>query len=90
MGETNYKGLLQELFQSNQGQCCRPPEYKEIEKTGDPHMPVYTVLLTAVWNGRELAVKKKARKRQEAEKEAAKEMYDMISEGVLPSNAVNC
>ena len=87
MGEKNYKGLLQELFQKNQGQC-RPPEYREIEKTGDPHMPVYTILLTAVLKGRELSVKKKARKRQDAEKEAAKEMYEMIVEGVPASSAV--
>ena len=86
MGEKNYKGLLQELLKKNQ----HSPEYKEIEKTGDSHMPVYTVLLTAVWKGRELSVKKSARKRQDAEKEAAKEMYEMIMEGVPASNAVNC
>ncbi|KAL5457246.1 hypothetical protein EMCRGX_G034493 [Ephydatia muelleri] len=89
MGEKNYKGLLQELFQKNQGQS-RPPEYREIEKTGDPHMPVYTILLTAVLKGRELSVKKKARKRQDAEKEAAKEMYEMIFEGVPASSAPQC
>ena len=72
----NCKGLLQELLQKNK---CPPPEYREIGKTGDPHEPVYTIRLTAVWQGRELKVEKSARKKLDAEKEAAKEMHEMIT-----------
>ena len=83
----NYKGMLQELFQKNQEQC-RSPEYKEIENIVDPLMPVHTILLTAVWKGKELNVIKSARRKIDAEKEAAKEMYEMILQGGPASNAV--
>ena len=89
MAGQNFKGLLQELFQKSPQGPCRPPEYREIEKTGDPHMPVHTILLTAVWKGRELRVEKSARKKLDAEKEAAKEMYEMILQGVPASSAVS-
>ena len=82
MAGQNYKGLLQELLQKSK---CPPPEYREIGKTGDPHEPIYTIRLTAVWQGRELRVEKSAGKKLDAEKEAAKEMYEIIT-----NPAVSC
>ena len=86
----NYKGKLQELFQTKRVGQCRSPEYRELEWTGDPHMPVHTILLTAMWDRYELSVVKSARNKADAEKEAAKEMYETIQRGgaALAFNAV--
>ena len=79
MAELDYISILNQLFVAFRGdQLFRLPAYTPLGQAGTANMPIHTILLTATWRGRELRVQKSARSKQEAKREAAKVVVEMI------------
>ncbi|KAL5481563.1 hypothetical protein EMCRGX_G021753 [Ephydatia muelleri] len=79
MAELDYISALLQLFlEFRRDQLFRLPEYTPLGQTGTANMPTHTILLTAMWRGRELRVQRSARSKQDAKREVAKAALEMI------------
>ena len=80
MTEFDYIGCLLLLFQEfRRDESFRLPVFTYLGHTGTPNMPTHAVRLTATWRGRALSVTERARNKQDAKRNAAGAICEMIA-----------